>query len=80
MVRCASTSAAVVSARSRARAHLHHREELLHEGDAGVAANEALDSEGATRPVPLRPAPTAATVVSGGGLDGDHAFGDCNSR
>jgi hypothetical protein len=46
----AEVSAAVVSARSRARAHLHHREELLHEGDASVAANEALDSEGATKP------------------------------
>lgn len=70
-----ATSAAGGSARSRGRAHLHHREELLREGDAGVAADEALDSESATEPVRLRPAPTVATVVGGSGLD---AFGDCN--
>ena len=34
-----ATSATVVSARSRGRAHPHHQEELRHEGAAGAAAN-----------------------------------------
>jgi len=33
------TSAAVVSARSRGRAHRHHREELRRDGGAGAAAS-----------------------------------------
>jgi len=34
-----ATSAAVVSARSRGRAHRDHQDELLHGGDAGADAN-----------------------------------------
>ena len=44
-----ATSAAVVSARSRGRAHRDHQEELRREGDAGVDANVIPALAGAHR-------------------------------
>ena len=63
-----ATSATVGSARSRGRAHRDHREELLHEGDAGADANVIValrlrEQGGGVVPRPSRPAFTRKPYV-----------------